>query len=154
RAGQGGAGAGDRQAHRRDRLGRTPAHARRDARLRSRRAGEMGADPQADRRDALTGTFRLHASLRGIIGMRYSVSIDVPRLDDGLAFYRDALGLPEIARPVPIYVILQCETSQMGLMENPAGSIPATGSDDVRRYERHWTPVHIDFQVDDFEAFL
>ncbi|MFI4936040.1 MAG: VOC family protein [Caulobacterales bacterium] len=23
-----------------------------------------------------------------------------------------------------------------------------------RRYERHWTPVHVDFHVDDFEAFL
>jgi len=28
------------------------------------------------------------------------------------------------------------------------------GSDDVRRYERHWTPVHIDFDVDDFEDAL
>jgi hypothetical protein len=28
------------------------------------------------------------------------------------------------------------------------------GSDDIRRYDRHWTPVHIDFHVDDFEAVL
>ena len=28
------------------------------------------------------------------------------------------------------------------------------GNDDVRRYERHWTPVHIDFHVDDFAAVL
>jgi predicted enzyme related to lactoylglutathione lyase len=39
-------------------------------------------------------------------------------------------------------------------MEKPAGTKPAMGSDDVRRYERHWTPVHIDFHVDSFEADL
>jgi catechol 2,3-dioxygenase-like lactoylglutathione lyase family enzyme len=86
--------------------------------------------------------------------MKYSVSIDVPLLDDGLRFYRDALGFTEIARPAPTYVILACGNGQIGLMEKPAGSRPARGSDDVRRYERHWTPVHIDFHVDDFEAFL
>lgn len=86
--------------------------------------------------------------------MKYSVSIDVPRLDDGLRFYRDALGLAEVARPVPTYAILQCGAAQIGLFEKPAGSSPAKGADDVRRYERHWTPVHIDFHVDDFEAVL
>ena len=39
--------------------------------------------------------------------MKYSVSIDVPDLEDGLRFYRDALGLPEVARPIPTYVILK-----------------------------------------------
>ena len=39
-------------------------------------------------------------------------------------------------------------------MEKAAGTQPAKGSDDVRRYERHWTPVHIDFHVDDFEPTL
>ena len=86
--------------------------------------------------------------------MKYAVSIDVPDLEDGLAFYRDALGLAEVARPVPTYVILKCGDAQIGLIEKAAGSRPAQGSDDVRRYERHWTPVHIDFHVDDFEAIL
>jgi catechol 2,3-dioxygenase-like lactoylglutathione lyase family enzyme len=86
--------------------------------------------------------------------MKYSVSIDVPRLEDGLRFYRDGMGLAEIARPVPTYAVLACGHAQIGLIEKPAGSRPAAGSDDVRRYDRHWTPVHIDFHVDDFEAFL
>ena len=86
--------------------------------------------------------------------MKYSVSIDVPRLDDGLRFYRDGLGFAEIARPVPTYAILECGNAQIGLIEKPAGSKPAKASDEVRRYERHWTPVHVDFHVDDFEAFL
>jgi catechol 2,3-dioxygenase-like lactoylglutathione lyase family enzyme len=86
--------------------------------------------------------------------MKYLVSIDVPHLDEGLRFYRDALGLPEIARPVMAYVILKCGDSQIGLIEKPAGSKPAEGTNDLRRYERHWTPIHIDFHVDTFEAFL
>jgi catechol 2,3-dioxygenase-like lactoylglutathione lyase family enzyme len=86
--------------------------------------------------------------------MQYSVSIDVPQIDEGLRFYRDALGLSEIARPVATYVILKCGDSRIGIIEKPAGSKPAPGADGVRRYQRHWTPVHIDFHVDDFDAFL
>jgi predicted enzyme related to lactoylglutathione lyase len=86
--------------------------------------------------------------------MKYSVSIDVPKLEEGLRFYRDALGLTEIARPIPTYVVLKCGNSEIGIMEKPSGSKPAKGSDETRRYERHWTPVHIDFQVDDYEAVL
>jgi catechol 2,3-dioxygenase-like lactoylglutathione lyase family enzyme len=86
--------------------------------------------------------------------MNYSVTINVPQLDEGLRFYRGALGLAEVARPVATYVILKCGNGQIGLIEKRAGSKPAKGSDDVRRYERHWTPVHIDFHVDDFESVL
>ncbi|HWA89214.1 MAG TPA: VOC family protein [Rhizomicrobium sp.] len=86
--------------------------------------------------------------------MKYAVSIDVPNLDEGLKFYRDELGLAEAARPIATYVVLSCGDATIGIMEKPAGSKPAPGSDDVRRYARHWTPVHIDFHVDDFEGFL
>jgi catechol 2,3-dioxygenase-like lactoylglutathione lyase family enzyme len=86
--------------------------------------------------------------------MKYSVSIDVLLLEEGLRFYRDALGFSEIARPVATYVILKCGNSQIGLIEKSPGSKPAKETDEVRRYERHWTPVHIDFHVEDFEAFL
>lgn len=86
--------------------------------------------------------------------MKYSVSIDVPMLDLGLQFYRDALGFAEVARPIATYVILKCGNSQIGLIEKSAGTKPAKGAVDFRRYERHWTPVHIDFHVDDFEGFL
>ena len=86
--------------------------------------------------------------------MRYAVTIDVPRLEEGLRFYRDALGLAEGARPIPIYAVLECGSAQIGLMEKAAGTKPAKGAEDVRRYERHWTPVHIDFHVDDFGGVL
>jgi catechol 2,3-dioxygenase-like lactoylglutathione lyase family enzyme len=86
--------------------------------------------------------------------MNYSVTIDVPQLDEGLKFYRDALGLAEVARPMPTYVILECSGSQIGLMGKKAGTTPAQGSEDIRTYARHWTPVHVDFHVSDFEQVL
>mgnify|MGYP001598711422 FL=1 len=86
--------------------------------------------------------------------MNYAVSIDVPEIDAGLKFYRDAMGLAEVSRPVATYVVLQCGSAKIGLIEKSAGTKPAKGSRDVRRYERHWTPVHIDFHVEDFEGTL
>ena len=86
--------------------------------------------------------------------MNYAVTIDVPDLEAGLRFYRDALGLAEIAQPIATYALLDCGGARIGVIEKPPGTRPAKGSDDVRRYERHWTPVHIDFHVDDFEAAL
>ena len=86
--------------------------------------------------------------------MNYSVTIDVPNLEEGLTFYRGALGLVEVARPIPTYAILACGDARIGLIEKAAGTKPAKGSEDVRRYERHWTPVHIDFNVNDFAGVL
>lgn len=86
--------------------------------------------------------------------MHYAVTIDVPQLDEGLKFYRDALGLAEISRPFPTYAVLQCGSAKIGLMEKRTGTKPAKGSNDIRRYERHWTPVHIDFHVEDFQGVL
>ena len=84
--------------------------------------------------------------------MKYSVSIDVPNLEEGLKFYRDALGLVETRRPIPIYAILQYGDAKIGIMEKAAGTKPAPGSEDVRRYERHWTPIHPDVVVQDLGA--
>lgn len=78
----------------------------------------------------------------------------MPSIADGLRFYRDAFGFVETARPVEGYAVLQCGDAQLGLLEKPAGTKPAPGTEDVRRYERHWTPVHIDFTVEDFDVAL
>ena len=40
------------------------------------------------------------------------------------------------------------------LLQKREGSSPSPGATDVRRYQRHWTPVHVDFHVDDFRAAL
>lgn len=82
--------------------------------------------------------------------MHYSVTIDVPNLAEGLRFYGAVFGFEEIARPVPGYAVLRAGEARLGLMEREAGTSPAPGSPDKRRYSRHWTPVHMDFHVVDF----
>jgi catechol 2,3-dioxygenase-like lactoylglutathione lyase family enzyme len=62
--------------------------------------------------------------------MNYAVTIDVPQLDEGLKFYRDALGLVEVSRPIATYVVLQCGSTKTGLIEKRAGTKPAKGFDD------------------------
>ena len=70
--------------------------------------------------------------------MNYSVTIDVPGLDEGLRFYRDALGFVEVARPVATHVILDRGDAQIGLMEPSSISRPTGGySSKVSAYGRH-----------------
>lgn len=84
--------------------------------------------------------------------MRLGVTIDVPDLAQGVAFYGGVFGLSEAARPIPTYAILQGNGLRLGLMEKAPGSRPTAAAGPVRDYARHWTPVHLDVHVDDLAA--
>jgi predicted enzyme related to lactoylglutathione lyase len=86
--------------------------------------------------------------------MRYSATIDVPDLAAGIAFYSEVLGLTETARPIPVYAILAGDGQSLGIMEKAEGTRPTPVEGTERRYTRHWTPVHLDFHVDDFDAAI
>ena len=83
-----------------------------------------------------------------------SVSIDVPSLDEGIRFYSSAFGFETRAAPIPGLVVMRAGDAEICLLEKRAGTKPAPGSADERRYERHWTPVHMDIHVDDFAGAL
>ena len=83
-----------------------------------------------------------------------SIFIDVPDLDAGAAFYSRVFGLAEVARPFPGLVILEGDGIRLGLNARTAGSLPFKGAATGRDYARHWTPVHCDFEVEDFEETL
>jgi predicted enzyme related to lactoylglutathione lyase len=83
-----------------------------------------------------------------------SISIDVPDLARGLAFYCGAFGLSRQAEPAPGVAVLGGLNVSLCLLEKKPGSQPAPGTRDKRRYERHWTPVHLDVEVDDLHAAL
>lgn len=83
-----------------------------------------------------------------------SVSIDVPTLDAGVRFYAQAFGFETIAEPYPGVVVMKAGASTITLLEKPAGTKPSPDTSDLRRYDRHWTPVHLDFHVDDLAAAL
>ena len=43
-------------------------------------------------------------------------------------------------------------SSVIYLIVKPDGTRPSTSTDEMRRYRRHWTPVHLDFVVSELEA--
>ena len=82
------------------------------------------------------------------------LNIDVPDMEQGIAFYTAALGLEVgrrfdsgfvelVGRDVPIYLLCKAAGTSIG----PSGG-------DVRRYEHHWSPVHADFVVDDMDSAI
>jgi predicted enzyme related to lactoylglutathione lyase len=83
-----------------------------------------------------------------------SVSIDVPSLAEGVAFYCAAFGFSKKSEPVPGVAVLTGSNVELVLLEKQAGSQPSPGTKDRRTFERHWTPVHLDLHVDDLHATL
>ena len=86
--------------------------------------------------------------------MKVSLSIDVPDLARGVAFYCEAFGFVKKLEPMPGVTVLQGDGIDLCILEKAAGSRPSPDTEDRRRYERHWTPVHLDFHVDDLHAAL
>ena len=80
------------------------------------------------------------------------VNIDVPDLARAEAFYVAAFGLTPTRRFGQGGVELSGLPVRLYLLEQAEGSVGA--GDDIRRYGRHWTPVHLDVVVDDLDAAL
>lgn len=81
--------------------------------------------------------------------MRTIVNIDVPELEPAITFYDKALGL-KLNRIIDEDVAeLAGASSMIYLLANAADSPAAQSAPSSRHYSRHWTPVHIDFVVDD-----
>jgi len=82
--------------------------------------------------------------------MKVLVNVDVPDLEAAERFYHEGLGLHTGRRLEKGFVELLGAETPIYLLKAREGS-PGAGSD-PRRYTRHWTPVHMDFVVDDIEA--
>lgn len=83
--------------------------------------------------------------------MELLVNIDVDDLAKGIAFYVKALGL-RVGRRFAFGVELLGASSAIYLLEKGEGTQASLMSADLRRYRRHWTPVHLDVVVDDVGA--
>jgi predicted enzyme related to lactoylglutathione lyase len=79
------------------------------------------------------------------------VNIDVGDLAKGIAFYQAALGL-RVSRRFGFGVELVGASSPIYLLAKDEGTQGSPMSVELRRYRRHWTPVHLDVVVEDVGA--
>ena len=82
--------------------------------------------------------------------MNLLLNIDVPDVETGERFYTSAFGLKVGRRFGTGFVELLGWPATVYLLAKEAGTVGAGG--DLRRYSRHWTPVHADIVVDDVDA--
>jgi predicted enzyme related to lactoylglutathione lyase len=84
---------------------------------------------------------------------RVSICIDVPDLSAATAFYCDALGC-SVDKQQASHNTLSTGGVTLQLLLKEAGTAATANGTCHRTYERHWTPVHLDFDVVDLDAAL
>jgi predicted enzyme related to lactoylglutathione lyase len=82
--------------------------------------------------------------------MSLMINIDVPDLDAGTNFYTAAFGLTVGRRFGTGFAELLGWPAPLYLLTKAPGTVGAGG--DLRRYERHWTPVHLDVVVENVDT--
>lgn len=86
------------------------------------------------------------------VKMNFLVNLDVDDLEKATRFYGSAFGLTigrrfgafgveMLGGPAPIYLLVKL-----------AGTLASDMNRHRRNYERHWTPVHLDFVVEEIES--
>jgi len=86
--------------------------------------------------------------------IKLSVSIDVPDLAQGEAFYVEALGCRKIRDQGNEMIVLSTDNAEIYLLKRESGTAPIEQSTTVRNYQRHWTPVHLDFLREDIKEVV
>lgn len=84
--------------------------------------------------------------------MKFIINIDVPNLAKAIEFYTNALGLTHGRTMDNDVAEILGGSSIIYLLQKDAGSTASRKSSSLRNYARHWTPVHLDFVVDDLHA--
>ncbi len=75
------------------------------------------------------------------------VSIDVSDMGKALSFYTEALGCEFKKKYSDEWQVISIASLDIHLQKKAAGTVAA--ADQKRDYARHWTPVHLDFIVED-----
>ncbi|MEA5451645.1 VOC family protein [Leptolyngbya sp. CCNP1308] len=80
------------------------------------------------------------------------INIDVNDLAAAERFYTRTFDLRPGRRLGDTIVELVGGPSSIFLLQKEAGSQASPQTAELRRFDRHWTPVHLDFVVEDIEA--
>ncbi len=81
--------------------------------------------------------------------MKLEICIDVDDVDRGVEFYGRGLGL-EIQKHEKDWAKAVLGEQVFWIMKIPAGPSGSISRDN----KRHWTPIHLDFHVDDIESVV
>jgi predicted enzyme related to lactoylglutathione lyase len=84
--------------------------------------------------------------------MELLVNIDVDDLAKAIAFYQEAAGLRAGRRFGSLGLEMLGASSAIYLLVKSEGTRPSANTGELRRYRRHWTPVHLDFVVSDLQT--
>src|SRR5215475_8296739 len=85
--------------------------------------------------------------------MKLQINIDVDDLQKGIAFYQSALGFTLRRRLFDGTVAeMTGASSSVYLLTRPSGSSASPNVSAPRDYRRHWTPVHLDVEVEDLDV--
>ncbi|PKM19646.1 MAG: glyoxalase [Gammaproteobacteria bacterium HGW-Gammaproteobacteria-15] len=84
--------------------------------------------------------------------MNMLVNIDVEDLEKAVRFYTAAFGLRIGRRFSSFGVEMLGSSAPIYLLAKAAGTPAAEALPQLRDYQRHWTPVHLDFVVEDIEG--
>jgi predicted enzyme related to lactoylglutathione lyase len=84
--------------------------------------------------------------------MNLLVNLDVDDLGKGIQFYSSVFGLSVGRRFGSSGVEMLGASAPIYLLAKDQGTPAAETTPQRRTYERHWTPVHLDFVVEDIES--
>ncbi|MET0502031.1 MAG: VOC family protein [Candidatus Binatia bacterium] len=85
--------------------------------------------------------------------MELLINIDVDDMERAIVFYQTGLDLRPGRRLFGGSVVEMIGAStRIYLLAKPSGSSASTAAPLRRDYQRHWTPVHLDFVVEDITA--
>ena len=81
------------------------------------------------------------------------INIDVDDLEKAIEFYSAGLGL-RLGRRLFAGSVAEMlgAASTIHLLDKAAGSTTGPDAEFARAYRRHWTPVHLDFEVENISA--
>lgn len=80
-----------------------------------------------------------------------TLSVDVPDLEAGLEFYTEGLGFSAVGSVREDAFELRADGVRIDLLERAPGTTATPDGESERIYGRHWTPVHLDLEVDDVD---
>ena len=84
--------------------------------------------------------------------MNLLVNLDVDDLEKAIRFYGSAFGLKMGRRFGASGVEMLGSSAPIYLLVKASGTPASATAAHCRSYERHWTPVHLDFVVDEIES--